>query len=427
MSLDVIIKNTKKYITTCMKDNIIKSFITLVTFQQLTEIQNDDKINELKHPGFQTDFDENRVNEMIISYKKNPQFNISKILITIAIVKIDDVIEKYLVDGQHRMKMTKQLFEINNINDTMILAVHYIHNEEEMIELFNELNKDSTKNSTYVKLNIFQKIEMAKLKEKLKISFAGCYAKNIKNDSIDTCNEWIIKLYDHPNFAENKISIEIIENKHKIFFNKLQYLENSNNTKLFTKRELNIINEYKNVIFFKNNNFIDYLLDPDIKPYHEYINVRTNISNLLKSDIWKKEFGSKQSGKCPMYNCLTILDTKNFGFQCGHITSLNNKGATNLNNLRPICANCNSKMSSKNWHVYEEELKIFDIWSKNPDYNSDETTRDCGLCDKYIEIDNCYIFQNKKQKNILICGKCHKNKLSESNDKPKLKLKSYKI
>jgi 5-methylcytosine-specific restriction endonuclease McrA len=53
----------------------------------------------------------------------------------------------------------------------------------------------------------------------------------------------------------------------------------------------------------------------------------------------------------------TIKIGKN-GFHCGHITSEANGGLTILENLRPLCSTCNTKMSSMNWAEYSKKLNI---------------------------------------------------------------------
>ena len=57
----------------------------------------------------------------------------------------------------------------------------------------------------------------------------------------------------------------------------------------------------------KGNNFIEWLGDKNIQPYHKTKVNKDNISNYKKNAVWKKEFGEATNGKCPISFCTTIL------------------------------------------------------------------------------------------------------------------------
>jgi hypothetical protein len=73
-----------------------------VSFKTITELVNN---NKLTRPPFQTDLNENKVEEMIESYIKHPEFLIFKNKIIIVITHKN----WYVVDGQHRIEMAKKL------------------------------------------------------------------------------------------------------------------------------------------------------------------------------------------------------------------------------------------------------------------------------------------------------------------------------
>lgn len=407
MNLEKILNDDKKKIGTYEK-----SYSTKITFQQLSEICNNRKKYKLLDPPFQIPLDDNKVEEMVNAHLKNPHFLLSKIIITIAIVSIGSEKEYYLMDGQHRMNMIKIIHEKTQENNNMIIVVHHVVNEDEMRELFEELNKDSSKNLGYVSLPIFGKITIEKLNKKLSEKYKGSYVES-KNSisSIFTVNEFTSFLQDAEYFKPNDNVDEIInkiDKKHKIFFNTLKYLENVDNDKKFLKKEMDIITNTRNVMFFKNNNFIEYLINGDI-PMHYDIEKRKSISEELRKKVWKNEFGTNKTGKCPVIYCDNDLTNRTkHGFQCGHIISVANKGPTTEENLRPICANCNFKMSSTNWDVYEEELIEETEW-ENKFGSEDEA--ECEDCEKTIRKDNFYLVQIKKKKTKykLLCKKCSKD------------------
>ncbi len=81
--------------------------------------------------------------------------------------------------------------------------------------------------------------------------------------------------------------------------------------------------------------------------------------NRLRFQVWEKEFGNATRAKCPLPNCNFILFKHNdASFQCGHIIPKSKGGKKTLENLRPICANCNARMGCYTWDEYEDYVKI---------------------------------------------------------------------
>jgi 5-methylcytosine-specific restriction endonuclease McrA len=79
----------------------------------------------------------------------------------------------------------------------------------------------------------------------------------------------------------------------------------------------------------------------------------------LKFQVWEKEYGDALNGKCPLPNCSVILFKHHDpSFQCGHILPRCKGGKTTLENLRPICSNCNARMGYYSWNEYEDYVKI---------------------------------------------------------------------
>jgi len=80
---------------------------------------------------------------------------------------------------------------------------------------------------------------------------------------------------------------------------------------------------------------------------------RPRISGPLRKKIWEKYVGQSTEAKCscccknvitPISNCKT--------FQAGHIISHHNGGKTTIDNLLPICRDCNNNMGTENWDDY---------------------------------------------------------------------------
>jgi 5-methylcytosine-specific restriction endonuclease McrA len=81
-------------------------------------------------------------------------------------------------------------------------------------------------------------------------------------------------------------------------------------------------------------------------------NYRPSVTSDLRTSVWETYYGNVLRKAC--YCCKTseISATK---YQVGHVVSVANGGATSVENLRPICASCNSAMSSENMDTYMEK------------------------------------------------------------------------
>jgi len=80
---------------------------------------------------------------------------------------------------------------------------------------------------------------------------------------------------------------------------------------------------------------------------------RKPITKTLKKNVWKKYFG-----KVMFANCQCGVEIGQQDFECGHIKSYATGGLTELNNLRPVCKDCNRSMGIMHMDEYYEN-KIF--------------------------------------------------------------------
>ena len=81
---------------------------------------------------------------------------------------------------------------------------------------------------------------------------------------------------------------------------------------------------------------------------------RKHIPKILKIQVWDK-YNGRENGIAPCYCCKKMIDSKNF--EAGHIKSVSSGGKTCLNNLRPICRNCNVSMGA-NYSIDEWNSKF---------------------------------------------------------------------
>ena len=79
---------------------------------------------------------------------------------------------------------------------------------------------------------------------------------------------------------------------------------------------------------------------------------RKSIPKTVKSDTWNKYIGREKGiGKCEC--CSNEIDSKNF--ECGHVKSVKDGGEETLDNLRPICSECNKSMGAENLYKFKEK------------------------------------------------------------------------
>ena len=95
----------------------------------------------------------------------------------------------------------------------------------------------------------------------------------------------------------------------------------------------------------------------NVTPDHTFKNQKKIIGPKLRLQVWKKEFENEYEGVCPFYRCTNIIHNGLNGFHSGHVISEFNGGETTIDNLRPICSRCNSRMGITNWNEYEKKCK----------------------------------------------------------------------
>jgi len=320
--------------------------------------------NELLKPPFQTDIDEDKVNEMIKSYYNNKDYIIfkNKVVISVIVTQFspNEINYKmYVIDGQHRLEMARRLIERDNENDKLIFCYYQVENDKEMKKLFIEINKDSHKNSKYVSLNEFKQT----IYDDLKLYFCNhrimfFSQKKKENNKCHSITEFINILVERKYFDRftsfEKLK-EDIETKNKMFYKKIDYKEYllDDPEIFYVDEKISVENGY--IYALKNNNFIDYLLDNKVTPDHKFKKSKDTIPPRLRILVWTRWYGENNNGPCPICNT-TIKIGKN-GFHCGHIKSEANGGETNLDNLRPICSTCNFKMGAMNWDDMLKKIK----------------------------------------------------------------------
>lgn len=364
-----------------------------ITYQEISNI-----INDLKKPSIQTSLDIDKI-DGIYQMLKDKKCNLLFGPIMIAVLKIDNMIEFWLIDGQHRIEAAIRLNREDK-NDNLECVFVDVENQSDIDDLFDFCNKDSCKNKYIINSDIFQKKLIKDFKTMLATRYHDAFReKSSKKSYIMTIEEFINKLIEldllegwSDGLPMVETLFEKLEKCNEIFIKKVKYLETLDNKNCYYQEEFTILEKYKVCVFFKNNNFcdcyIDYLCEKEIYPKHDYKNNRETLSKKVKTDVWKKEYGSKKMGDCPIPFCNNKLEKEHF--ICGHIESVANGGSNDLDNLKPICADCNIKMGSLDWDDYIKKI----IYEK-------QKTK-CFTCGKKIkDIGNGLVNEDK-----IYCKQC---------------------
>jgi len=330
-----------------------------ITFKQLKK--DESLFNKLP---FQTDLDEQKVEDMTKAYLKNPDYLVYKNKIVVAVVSngFSDDHKLYVVDGQHRIEMAKNLFENEDTNDYLTICYYKIESDKKMKELFREINRDSFKNNKYVSLDEFQETLYDLTKEYLKSKYSIYFSdkKSVINrrHSLTEFLDLLVEKKYFDKWTNLEEIIKDIELSNKSFNKLIDYQEYWTQTPDFFYKDEQTCVKNGFIVSLKNNNFIDYLVEPqNVIPDHTFKNQKKTISPKLRIQVWKKQFNNKDEEYCPFYRCKNIIHNGLNGFHCGHVISEFNGGETTLDNLRPICSSCNSRMSSTNWPDFEKKCK----------------------------------------------------------------------
>ena len=333
--------------------DVEKYFETKINFNT---IYNHPKLNMLEKPVEQGSLDEEKVQLMINEYIVSPSFLRFKNRIVIG--DLDNT--WYILDGQHRIEMAKQLFSAKNIEDELIFCWFKCKTEDEMRLLFNSINQDSTKNQFYIQQSNFDQLKINDFIQSLKsIGYKDSFSKKKSmNSRIKTIEEFrddLIKIDFFNGSCNTQQLIDKLKQLNDDFFNIVRFgIDLQENPDNFYMDEQKHIKD-KIIFTLKPTNFMEWICDKTKVPVHKNKKGKKRISKKLKDKCWIKEFGNEKfEACCPITTCSKII-IKNYTdlWHAGHIISEYNGGETNIFNLRPICKECNYEMSSTNWDDYD--------------------------------------------------------------------------
>jgi len=290
----------------------------------------------LLRPPYQTDLDETKVQNMILSYETKPEFGYFKNTIIIA-VRMSGQKCLYLVDGQHRVEMCKR----QPIDYPFYVHFYPIFTDDEMRHLFREINYDSHKNLTYVSLGA----DTARLVDDFMEHYKDKpFTKKKGESKLYTLKGFTDALSLHiQRFTDLSTLIQSIEEKQNEFIQKVDFTHSYAEEKECIQTQC--------ILPLKECNFIDYLLhnaEPEYKGKGKHISKTIPLS--LKKSVWDHWMGMNVGeSKCFVCKVSTIYQ---MSFHCGHILAKSRGGSNTVENLRPICQSCNSSMGNQNMYDF---------------------------------------------------------------------------
>jgi 5-methylcytosine-specific restriction endonuclease McrA len=82
---------------------------------------------------------------------------------------------------------------------------------------------------------------------------------------------------------------------------------------------------------------------------------KKNIPATIRRLTWNKYIG-EEIGKAKCL-CCNVTDITQLSFHCGHVIAEKFGGENTVENLRPICQNCNSSMHTTNFYDFKKMLE----------------------------------------------------------------------
>jgi len=323
-----------------LKNNIINlnnELIYLKKKKKCITIKDFLKLNLIVHSKIQRLLNDSHIENLTKKIQNNPQF-ITPFYIGILNNK------KYILDGQHRFYIIKNLKSLLNNNLKLNIIYSNFTNENEMFNYFNIIN-DNLNININKKLNKNQIIEETKKLLFFKYKYYFKLHKRIRKPYIDQeiFDYHLNNYYESFNINNSEELINKIEKLNQKYHYK--YIDQENVSGLSTIRK-QILPFYLGI----EKEWYNYL-NTNINP--DYIKKRPSISKDLRKKIWKEKIGNKES---ICICCKEMITERNF--HLGHIIPFSLGGLTNSYNLHPICGNCNTSMSDKNMFEYIIEKKI---------------------------------------------------------------------
>ena len=352
-----VYKNNNKLIGSISFKNLMNEYIITPNIQR---IKDNDKIKDIVK--YQSNY-----------YKRdNMQYFNFQGLINIHCCEEDG--NNYLVDGQHRYFSVKSLMDIYGDNHLIDIECIQVKTLEEFKENYKLINKNTPlpEFKDYNNKNIVEEISnhffenYPNIWNKSRRPPRPYINKNHFQESIEYLYDTLRKHFQNTEKSVNsKYLIDIITNKN----NKMKqwplesYEKNIRKIKKWPEyKELAdkkgfYLGMYSNISQDYCYTWIKELIQEEtgeIIKNKRNTNKKKSIPKAIKDESWNKWVGEKE-GLALCYCCRKAQISKS-KFVAGHVKAEAMGGKINVDNLRPICSDCNSSMMTKHMFEYIKEF-----------------------------------------------------------------------
>jgi len=302
----------------------------------------------LKAPPCQTELCTDRVEAIRDAYARQPRFFEHKSTLVVAAVLAPP--ELYLMDGQHRLEFLRQGAVLPMT--TVRVVLHHVRSEDEMRDLFLDLNQDSFKNQAYVALGIDAQRRREEVSRLLDAKYGVWFARTKKKAARLRTLAGFVEAFPPAywqGFESAAAAVAHLEASNHRFIAQLGGFGD-----LYSDEQDPVL-KGQLVLPLSYCNFVEFAQVADAAPYYEGKQRRKAIPPKTRALVWETEFGAAETGACPICKTVELSKTAFHGFHCGHIKSHKNGGGEDAANLRPICPTCNERMGIQDWDAYEEK------------------------------------------------------------------------
>lgn len=324
-------------------------------------------------PNIQRIIDESKINDIITYqlnyFKLNNKFNIIGV-INLHFCKENNTL--YLTDGQHRYQALKKMYENMGHNILIPIECIIVDNYKELKDNFEIINKNTP--LPEFPNNIDKNIpEMAA--QHFKQKYPSMWSKNSRAR----------RPHIYFNFFQEALGFLTLKLKIKNSDDLINIIESYNNKlsqwdiQQFPDRKNineNIIQKCKDTNFYlglykHTSDSYCYKWCQEIVKLETGVLIKdtkkprkTKIPKCIKNNSWDKYIG-KNIGEALCICCnMNLIDSKNF--IGGHIISEKNGGCVSIENIIPICSECNSSMGYTNMDEFIKKFypKNYDSFTK---------------------------------------------------------------
>lgn len=295
-------------------------------------------------------------------FKKYKQFNF------LGVININYCLENktnYLIDGQHRYHCIRKLNTLGYENEKIYIEINKVNSINDVKENYELINKNTplpefTSDIPIELINDTLKLFQDKYSEEIFSEKTKCHRPKISRIRFEECIEYIskklniispISLFNIIEKENSNLSRWKIENYPKI--NNLSKPQKILNT----CREYNF---YLGLFLFNSEEYIfDWVKNIIKNESGEEITQKRKsrkkktIPKVLKNQVWYKYIG-KTIGQSKCLCCNNNLIYQN-DFEAGHVLAESKNGKTDIENLRPICKQCNQSMGNTNMNDFIKE------------------------------------------------------------------------